>query len=73
MTQKLKILGVYANEGGCAYYRLIMPLQKLAQLYPDKIEVQFSQNPINLDLETGKMPEDDAVSSAVIRPHGDVG
>jgi len=60
MTQKLKILGVYANEGGCAYYRLIMPLQKLAQLYPDKIEVQFSQNPINLDLETGKMPEDDA-------------
>ena len=57
---KLKILGVFANEGGCAYYRLIMPLQKLAQLYPDKVEVQFSQNPIGLNTETGEMPPDDA-------------
>tara|TARA_R100001143_G_scaffold36548_1_gene34158 strand:- start:1823 stop:3037 length:1215 start_codon:yes stop_codon:yes gene_type:complete len=57
---KLKILGVYANEGGCAYYRLIMPLQKLAQLYPDQVEVQFSQNPINMDTETGELPLDDA-------------
>ena len=57
---KLKILGVFANEGGCAYYRLIMPLQKLAQLYPDKIELKFSQNPIGLNTETGDMPPDDA-------------
>jgi len=60
MTKKLKILGVYANEGGCAYYRLIMPLQKLAQLYPDKVEIQFSQNPINIDTKTGDLPTDDA-------------
>jgi glycosyltransferase involved in cell wall biosynthesis len=58
--KKLKILGVYANEGGCAYYRLIMPLQKLVELYPDQVEVQFSQNPINLNLETGEMPGDEA-------------
>jgi glycosyltransferase involved in cell wall biosynthesis len=57
---KLKILGVFANEGGCAYYRLIMPLQKLAELYPNDIEVKFSQNPIGLDIETGEMPPDDA-------------
>jgi len=57
---KLKILGVFANEGGCAYYRLIMPLQKLAELYPDKVEIKFSQNPIGLDLETGEMPPDEA-------------
>jgi len=57
---KLKILGVYANEGGCAYYRLIMPLQKLAQLYPDKVEVKLVQNPLQLNMETGEMPTDDA-------------
>ena len=58
--EKLKILGVFANEGGCAYYRLIMPLQKLAQLYPEKVEVKFSQNPLGLNTETGEMPPDDA-------------
>ena len=57
---KLKILGVYANEGGCAYYRLIMPLQKLAQLYPDKVEVKLVQNPLQLNTETGEMPPDEA-------------
>ena len=58
--KKLKILGVYANEGGCAYYRLIMPLQKIAELYGDQVEVQFSQNPLNLDEKTGEMPPDEA-------------
>jgi glycosyltransferase involved in cell wall biosynthesis len=60
MTQKLKILGVHPNEGGCAYYRLIMPLQKLAQLYPDKVEIKFNQNPLNMDLKTGQFLPDDA-------------
>jgi len=58
--KKLKILGVYANEGGCAYYRLIMPLQKIAELYSDQVEVQFSQNPLNLNEKTGEMPPDEA-------------
>jgi len=58
--KKLKILGIYANEGGCAYYRLLMPLNKLAELYPDQVEVKFIQNPLNLDEKTGKLPDDDA-------------
>lgn len=58
--KKLKILGVYANEGGCAYYRLIMPLQKIAEKFSDQVEVQFSQNPLNLNEKTGEMPPDEA-------------
>ena len=58
--KKLKILGIYANEGGCAYYRLLMPLNKLLELYPDQVEVKFIQNPLNLDEKTGKLPDDNA-------------
>ena len=57
---KLKILGVFANQGGCAYYRLIMPLQKLVELYPDKVEIKLQQNPLGMDEKTGKMLPDDA-------------
>jgi len=56
---KLKILVVPANEGGCAYYRLILPAQKLAELYPDQVEIKFNLNPLGLDTETGKMPSDE--------------
>ena len=52
--RKLKILGVKANDGGCSYYRLIAPLQKLQELYPNVVEVRIDQNPLNWDLERGK-------------------
>ena len=59
MKKKLKILGVYANEGGCAYYRVIMPCQKIKELYGDQVEVRLTQNPALIDEKTGKMPGDD--------------
>ena len=49
--RKLKILIVPANEGGCAYYRAWSPYQKLAELYPNVVEVKFDKNPLGLDEE----------------------
>ena len=68
MSEKLKILVVHPNTGGCAYYRSIMPYQKLLELHSDKVEIRFNDNPLKLDLKTskfeypgaeeGKAPED---------------
>ena len=58
MTDKLKILACPANEGGCAYYRIIAPYRKLEQLYPDEVEIRWDKNPLGLDEETGRwIPE----------------
>ena len=51
MAEKLKILACPANEGGCAYYRIILPMTKLAQLYGDEVEVRFDMNPLGWDKE----------------------
>jgi processive 1,2-diacylglycerol beta-glucosyltransferase len=56
MNRKLKILVVYANHGGCSFYRALNPYQKLAQLYPEKVKVRFSDNPLDLDPTNGFMP-----------------
>lgn len=45
MSDKLKILCVPANEGGCAYYRIIAPMQKLEELYGDQVEIRWDKNP----------------------------
>ena len=47
--EKLKILVVPANEGGCSYYRAIMPFEKLKQHCGDEVEIRFNKNPINWD------------------------
>ena len=44
--KKLKILAVPANEGGCSYYRIIMPMNKLQENHPDEVEVKFDFNPL---------------------------
>lgn len=54
MSEKLKILACPANEGGCAYYRIIAPYNKLAELYPDKVEVRMDFNPLGMDAKTGQ-------------------
>ena len=48
--EKLKILACPANEGGCAYYRIILPMNKLAELHGDEVEVRFDSNPLGWDL-----------------------
>ena len=50
---KLKILVVPANDGGCAYYRAWNPFQKLAELHPDIVEIRFDKNPLGME-ETGE-------------------
>jgi glycosyltransferase involved in cell wall biosynthesis len=52
--KKLKILVVNPNQGGCAYYRSLMPYHKLQELYPDLVDIKFDENPLKLDLKTGK-------------------
>lgn len=47
--KKLKILACPANKGGCAYYRIIMPMEKLAELYPDDVEVRFNYDPLDAE------------------------
>jgi len=53
MTKKLRILVVPANEGGCAYYRAIMPFQKLQELCDDRVEVRMDKNPLGIDEASG--------------------
>lgn len=48
---KLKILACPANEGGCAYYRIILPARKLQELHSDEVEVRIDLNPLGWDKE----------------------
>lgn len=52
LGRKLRILGVKANDGGCAYYRCIMPLTKLGELFPNCVEVRLTDNPLGIDPAT---------------------
>ena len=51
--KKLRILACPANEGGCAYYRVIGPAKKLMELYPEKVEIRFNKNPLGI-VESGE-------------------
>lgn len=58
MSDKLKILCVPANEGGCAYYRIISPMKKLEELYGDRVEIRWNKNPLGIDEEKGSWHQD---------------
>jgi glycosyltransferase involved in cell wall biosynthesis len=58
MSDKLKILCVPANEGGCAYYRIIAPMQKLQELYGDRVDIRFNKNPLGIDESNGTWEQD---------------
>lgn len=49
MAEKLKILACPSNHGGCAYYRILLPMEKLAELYPDDVEIRWDDNPLGWD------------------------
>lgn len=51
--RKLRILAVKANDGGCAQYRLIQPMNKLMELYPDVVDIRIVENPLDFDLSAG--------------------
>jgi len=51
--KKLKILACPANKGGCAYYRIIAPAEKLQEQYGDQVEVRFDYNPLGIVEQDG--------------------
>ena len=53
MGEKLKILCVPANEGGCSYYRIIAPMKKMEELYGDEVELRWNKNPLGV-IEEGE-------------------
>jgi hypothetical protein len=55
--EKLKILAIPPNQGGCAFYRVINPMQKLQELYWDKVEIRINDNPLELDVTTNQFPD----------------
>ena len=55
---KIKILVVPANDGGCAYYRAWAPFGKLAEKFPEALDIRFNKNPLGLNEETGAWEED---------------
>ena len=58
MSDKLKILCVPANEGGCAYYRIISPMKKLEELYPDRVEIRWNKNPLGINEKDATWQQD---------------
>lgn len=57
--RKLRILCVPSNHGGCAYYRIDMPMRKLEEKFPDKVEIRWNDNPLAWDKENkSKTPDD---------------
>ena len=59
--EKLKILAVPANYGGCSYYRILMPMEKLQEKFPDEVEVRVNLNPLGWDEKTKTPPQEEAL------------
>ena len=57
--RKLKILVVYANHGGCSYYRQLSPMKMMQEMLPDKVEVRYSDNPLEINPEKNEAPPPD--------------
>ncbi len=55
--RKLKILVVFANHGGCSYYRQLSPMKMLQETLPDKVEVRYNDNPLEIDTEKNYQPD----------------
>ena len=54
--RKLKILVVYANHGGCSYYRQLSPMKMMQEELSDKVEVRYTDNPLEVDPEKKIQP-----------------
>ena len=56
--RKLRILVVFPNEGGCAYYRSLMPNRKLVEHHSDLVDIRFNRNPLGVDEKTMTLAPD---------------
>ncbi len=54
--RKLKILVVFANHGGCSYYRQLSPMKMMEEMLPDKVEVRYTDNPLEINPEEKEQP-----------------
>jgi len=61
-NRKVKILAVPANEGGCAYYRILLPMRKLEEKHPDDVEIRYNFNPLDFNEETKEFSDDPDLS-----------
>ena len=50
--RKLRILVVFPNEGGCAYYRSLLPNRKLIEHHSDLVDIRFNKNPLGVNETT---------------------
>tara|TARA_R100001509_G_scaffold129217_2_gene82596 strand:- start:513 stop:1673 length:1161 start_codon:yes stop_codon:yes gene_type:complete len=60
--RKLKILVVYANHGGCSYYRQLSPMKMMGEEFPDRVEIRYSDNPLEVDPEKNYAPPEDKLT-----------
>ena len=56
LGRKLRVLAFVPNDGGCSYYRLIMPFRKMIELYSNVVEVKFDYNPLGWELPKDGKP-----------------
>ncbi len=54
--RKLKILVVFANHGGCSYYRQLSPMKMMQEELADKVEIRYNDNPLEVDPEKNYAP-----------------
>lgn len=59
MDRKLRILGIVPNSGGCSFYRCIQPLKLMERELGDKVEIRFTENPLQFDEATKSAPPND--------------
>ena len=55
--RKLKILSFLPNQGGCAYYRIILPSRKLEEHFSNVVEIKYTENPLGWENKDGKFEE----------------
>jgi glycosyltransferase involved in cell wall biosynthesis len=56
LGRKLRILAFVPNDGGCSYYRLIMPYRKLVEKFSNVVDIKFDYNPLGWELPKDGKP-----------------
>lgn len=59
LGRKLRILLFPPNQGGCAFYRVINPGNKIKDMFSNVIDFRYNENPLNLNTSSGVMLEND--------------
>ena len=60
--RRLRILVVFANHGGCSYYRQLSPMRMMQEELADKVEVRYSDNPLEVDIKNNYAPPNEKLT-----------